>query len=49
MVITTTVKADFQYDNINNYHDPKIMHLPDGEIVYFTGDGSFKPITSSLI
>ena len=44
----TTVKADFQYDNLNKYHDPKIMHLPNDEIVYFTGDGSFKPLTPSL-
>ena len=45
----STIKTSFQYDNLNNYHDPKIMHVPDGEIVYFTGDGSFKPLIPSLI
>ena len=46
---SSSIKASFQYDNLNNYHDPKIAHVPDGETVFFTGDGSFNQIIPKLV
>ena len=46
---STSIKASLQYDNLNNYHDPKIVHIPDGETVYFTGDGSFNQLIPTLV
>jgi autotransporter family porin len=46
---SSTIKASFQYDNLNNYHDPKIGNIPDGETVFFTGDGSFSQSIPKLV
>lgn len=46
---SSSIKASFQYDNLNNYHDPKMGHIPDGETVYFTGDGSFSQYIPKLV
>lgn len=46
---SSSIKASFQYDNLNNYHDPKIMHIPNGETVYFTGDGNFNQLIPKVV
>ena len=46
---SSSIKANLHYDNLNNYHDPKILHIPDGETVFFTGDGSFNQLIPRLV
>ena len=45
---STSIKASLQYDNLNNYHEPKIVHIIDDDTVYFTGDGSFNQLIPKL-